>query len=48
MNHSIIKRPKDETKPEGFHTEFKRNVKYIFVLGGFISLATAIVIKCLA
>jgi hypothetical protein len=40
-----IKHPKDETKPEGFNTEFKLNVKYIFWTGLFIIVVTGAVIK---
>ncbi|HXB40764.1 MAG TPA: hypothetical protein VNZ49_09495 [Bacteroidia bacterium] len=36
---------KDETKPEGFHTEFKLNVKFIFFIGTFVAIVTIVIIK---
>jgi hypothetical protein len=38
LTYKTTKSLKDKTKPEGFHTEFKRNVKYIFWSGTLLQL----------
>ncbi len=40
-----MKHLKDDTKPEGFHSEFKQNVRNIFFIGLFIMIVAAIIVK---